>query len=721
MTKPKVIAIIQARMGSTRFPGKMLHLLAGKPLVHHVLDRVRKAHHVDDVILATSDHCNNLPLIEEVKKKGFNYFVGSENDVLDRYYQCAKRFGADVIVRITGDCPLIDPEIIDKTIELFNENHADYASNGNPDTFPDGMDFDMFTFQSLEKAWNEAKLHSEREHVTPYIWKNKNLFKQVHLHHHEDLSNLRFTVDEKEDLTFLNELLLRTDCADPKLHELVHTIRTYPELMMINNMFARNEGYAKSLREDAICKETHNENNSNNNNNNIQNTNNANTHNSLPKIHIGKSQQLYEKAKKLIPGGTQLLSKRPELFLPHLWPAYYEKAKGCSVWDLDGNEYLDLCYMGIGTSILGYADDDVDVAVKSAIDRSTKSTLNCPEEVELAEVLCDLHPWAENVRFARTGGEAVAIAVRIARAKTGKDIILFCGYHGWHDWYISTNLASDTSLDGHLLPGLEPKGVPRSLQGTSIPFHYNDIDEFVRLVQTYQGKIAAVVMEPLRGCYPQPGFLEKIRHVTQEHNIVLVFDEVSSGFRLTLGGAHLNLGVNPDVAVFAKAMGNGYPIAAIIGKRIIMEAAQESFISSSFWTERIGFTAALATIAKLKENNIPSHLNIMGKKVQDGWKCLAEKYGLKISVVGIYPLSSFSFLYEKPLVLKTLFTQIMLQKGFLATTAYFASYAHKDEHITKYLSAVDEAFNFIANAVTEGNPKKYLQGPVCHSGFARLT
>ncbi|MBT5924858.1 aminotransferase class III-fold pyridoxal phosphate-dependent enzyme, partial [Candidatus Woesearchaeota archaeon] len=294
-------------------------------------------------------------------------------------------------------------------------------------------------------------------------------------------------------------------------------------------------------------------------------------------------------------------------------------------------------------------------------------------------------------------------------------------YHGWHDWYIATNLADDAALDGHLLPGLEPRGVPRALQGTAVPFHYNDIDEFLQLVQKHQGNIAAVVMEPLRGRYPAPGFLEKIRAVTKEQSIVLVFDEVSSGFRLALGGAHLNLGINPDVAVFAKAMGNGYPIAAIIGTRNVMEAAQGSFISSSFWTERIGFTAALATIKKLEENNVASHLKQNGKQVQEGWAMLAEKYGIKIKVSGIYPLSSFSFEYDNPLVLKTLFTQLMLEKGFLATTAYFASYAHKEDHITQYLRAVDDTFSFISKAISEGNPDKYLKGPVCHSGFKRLT
>ena len=435
---------------------------------------------------------------------------------------------------------------------------------------------------------------------------------------------------------------------------------------------------------------------------------------------MGLSQDLYKKAKKLIPGGTQLLSKRPEMFLPDFWTAYYEKAKGCRVWDLDGNKYTDMSYMGIGACILGYADKDVDSAVKTAVDKGSMCTLNCPEEVELAELLCKLHPWAEMVRYARTGGEAMAIAVRIARAKTGKDLILFCGYHGWHDWYLSANLADNKALDGHLLPGLKPKGVPRVLKNSAIPFNYNDIKGFLNLVDKYKNKIGTVVMEPLRNYYPEKGFLETIREMTEKLKIVLIFDEITSGWRLNLGGAHLKLGVNPDIAVFGKGISNGYPMAAIIGKSEVMEVAQETFISSTYWTERIGPVAALATIRKLKERDVPSHLINIGKKIQNGWRESAEKNRLKISVSGIYPLGHFSFNYEDPLILKTLFTQLMLERGFLATDSFYASYAHREKNVEKYLEVVDEVFEFIARAIKENKVKKYLKGPICHSGFRRL-
>ena len=370
-------------------------------------------------------------------------------------------------------------------------------------------------------------------------------------------------------------------------------------------------------------------------------------------INIGKSQQLYQKAKKLIPGGTQLLSKRPEMFLPDYWPAYYSKAKGCVIWDLDGKKYFDLAYMGLGACVLGYQDRDVDRAVINAIKLGNETTLNAPEEVELAELLIKLHPWAQMARYARSGGEAMAIAVRIARAATEKDIILFCGYHGWHDWYLAANLAEDTALDGHLLPGLKPRGVPRGLLGTAIPFIYNNTEEFKRLFAKYHNKLAAVVMEPIRNHSPQPEFLETIREQTNKMKIPLIFDEITSGFRLAVGGAHLKLGINPDIAVFAKGMSNGYPMAAVIGQKRFMEYTQESFISSTNWTDRIGPTAALATIRKYKTKQVPKYLEKIGKTVQDGWKQLQQTYKLKLQISGIYPLGHFSFEYENAQAVKT--------------------------------------------------------------------
>ena len=436
---------------------------------------------------------------------------------------------------------------------------------------------------------------------------------------------------------------------------------------------------------------------------------------------MGKSQELYKKAKTLIPGGTQLLSKRPEMFAPNIWPSYYSKAKGCEVWDLDGKKYKDFSYMGIGANILGYADEDVNRVVKGAIDASNMCTLNAPEEVELADKLCEIHPWADMVRYAKSGGESATIAIRIARASTKKDIVLFCGYHGWHDWYLASNLGDENNLEGHLLPGLSPLGVPKGLKGTSFPFTYNDKKAFDELIEKYDGKIATVIMEPLRNIYPKEDFLEHIRKVTKEKNIILIFDEISAGFRLCLGGSHLKFGVNPDIALFGKALSNGYPMAAIIGTKEVMQSAQDSFISSTYWTERTGLVAAIETIKKHKKLEVEKVLDTNGTMVQNGWKKLANKHNLKISIMGIKPLSYFAFEYDNDKEIKTLFIQEMLKHSFLSTTGYYASYAHKEDDIKEYLVAVDKVFELISNAFKNDTIEELLEDEICHAGFRRLT
>jgi glutamate-1-semialdehyde 2,1-aminomutase len=433
------------------------------------------------------------------------------------------------------------------------------------------------------------------------------------------------------------------------------------------------------------------------------------------------SQRLYAKAKRLIPGGTQLLSKRPEMLLPNLWPCYYSRAKGAKIWDIDGNEFLDMGYSGIGACILGYANSVVDRAVRKAITSGTMATLNCPEEVELAELLVALHPWSEMVRYTRSGGEAMAVAVRIARAATGRDKVAFCGYHGWHDWYLAANLAENSNLDGHLLPGLSPTGVPRQLQGTVFPFQYNKADELDQLTREHRHELAAIVMEPVRNHNPAPDFLEQVRAIASRENAVLIFDEITAGWRLTTGGSHLTFGVNPDVAVFAKGMSNGYPMGAIVGIRPVMEAAQNSFISSTYWTERTGPAAALATIREHKDNEVAEHLVALGTLIQSGWKRLACKYNLPLEVSGIAPLSHFSFAREDHQAIRTLFSQLMLERGILATNAFYAMHAHSRNDVSCYLEAVEPVFEALSQAIGEHTLDRMLKGPVAHSGFRRLT
>ena len=432
-------------------------------------------------------------------------------------------------------------------------------------------------------------------------------------------------------------------------------------------------------------------------------------------------QKLYNRAKELIPGGTQLLTKRPERFLPDHWPSYYAKAKGAEVWDLDGNKYLDMSYNGVGSCILGHADPDVNAAVHAAIDAGSMSTLNCHEEVELAELLCEIHPWASMARYARSGGEAMAIAVRIARASTGREIVAFCGYHGWQDWYIAANLADDSALDGHLLPGLSPSGIPRGLKGTALPFHYNGADELRQIVEAHPGEIGAIVMEPVRFTDPEPGFLETVRKIADDIGAVLIFDEITIAFRHNTGGVHLLHGVEPDIAVFAKAISNGFPMSVILGRDSVMQAAQDTFISSTYWTERIGPTAALATVRKHRDQQVPIHLKAIGSLVQQGWKDAAAAADLEIQVSGIPALSHFEFEYPNVLAVRPLFIQMMLSKGFLASDVFYATYAHTNEQVDRYLTAVGDVFQQISKAIVRENVEAELWGPIAHTGFHRLT
>jgi len=429
---------------------------------------------------------------------------------------------------------------------------------------------------------------------------------------------------------------------------------------------------------------------------------------------------LWKKAKKIIPGGGGLRSKYAELFLPDGWPSYYVKAKGIKVWDLDENAFKDFSIFGIGSCVLGYADSDVNKKVINAIKQGSMSTLNCPEEVELAQILLKMHPWAHMVRFARCGGEAMAIAVRIARAYTGKDTIAFCGYHGWHDWYISANIGDNSNLDGHLLPGLDPAGVPRCLRGTSVPFNYNKIDELLKI--TRENKLAAIVMEPVRSTWPENDFLHKVREIAEKNNAVLIFDEITSGFRMTVGGVHTILNVQPDIVVYAKAISNGFPMAAIVGKGMIMDVAtSKSFISSTYWTERIGPVAAMATIKKMKEKNVPQHLIHIGNKITELWLKSAKDNGIKIKISGIPPLTTFSFDYgSDSQAIQTFFTGEMLKAGYLAYKSVYVSYAHKEKDVNRYISELDRVFGRIGCLIKKGNIQRILKGNVAREGFKRL-
>lgn len=438
-------------------------------------------------------------------------------------------------------------------------------------------------------------------------------------------------------------------------------------------------------------------------------------------VNESKTEALYRHAKRRIPGGTQLLSKRPEMFAPDVWPAYYREARGCEVWDLDGRHYFDMTHNGVGACLLGYADPDVTRAVTQRIAQGSMCTLNAPEEVALADRLCAIHPWAGQVRFARCGGETCAIAVRIARATTDRSVVAVCGYHGWQDWYLAANLGADDALRGHLLPGLAPLGVPRELRGTAVAFNYGDRAAFDAMLAAEGGRLAAVIMEPCRYQDPEPGYLEYIRDKVHGAGALLIFDEITIGWRLCHGGSHLRFGVNPDIAVFAKALGNGHPIGAVIGTEQAMEGTQGSFISSTYWTEAVGPAAALATLRKLEESNVTEHVARIGESVKEVWRSAGSRHGLPVAVADGYPcLAHFAFAHEQANDMKTAFTTRMLAHGFLAGTAIYPTLGHTEAVVSDYAEAVDAVFAEIADSVDKGRVADLLEGPAAHQGFRRL-
>ncbi len=673
----KIVAIVQARMGSTRLPNKVMKPILGTPMIGILLERLSRASNIEQIILATTDDIRCDPLVEYVTELGYEIYRGSEQDVLDRFYQASKLVNADIIVRITGDCPLIDSDLVDAVITTFKESNVDYVSNISPPTYPDGLDTEVFSFKALDAAWKQANEHQQREHVTPFIRESKQFTHQNYTND-TDESGLRWTVDDSADFEVIQKVFAH---FQPRKNfswtEVLALSNEHPEYFMANEHLTRNEGAQQ-----------------------------------------GTGQKLWRRAKRVIPGGNMLLSKRAEMFLPEQWPAYYSKSKGCYVWDLDGRKYIDMSIMGIGTNILGYGHPEIDEAVVKTVAAGNMSTFNCPEEVYLAERLVELHPWADMVRFARSGGEANAISIRIARAASGKDKVAICGYHGWHDWYLAANLGSDENLAGHLLPGLEPKGVPQNLQGSVLPFRYNNIQELESLVRDHD--IGVIKMEVSRNQGPEDNFLHKVRKLATDNNIVLIFDECTSGFRQTFGGLHKLYGVEPDLAIFGKALGNGYAITATIGRREVMEAAQSSFISSTFWTERIGPSAALKTLEVMEREKSWEIISETGKLVAKRWKLLSEKYDVKINVGGLPALISFTFEGPNSLAYKTLLTQEMLAKGYLASTNLYVCTEHSHEIVNNYFDALEPIFSLMQECENGRDVYSLLKGPVCHSSFKRL-
>ena len=488
----------------------------------------------------------------------------------------------------------------------------------------------------------------EEEHVTPWIKANCGSIEYYSAD--DNYHDFRITLDEKVDLEVIKAIA--EYFKDEKLYswkDIVFFLSSNPSIREKNLFILRNEGSKMST-----------------------------------------GQKLWRRAKKVIPTGNHLLSKNSDYILPEIWPSYFIKSKGCEVWDLDNNLYKDVSFMGVGTNSLGYSNPAIDQEVKKAINMGNMSSLNSPEEVYLAEKLIELHPHFDQVRFARTGGEANAIAIRLARAASGKDRVAICGYHGWHDWYLATNIVGTDRLNAHLLDGLLPNGVPKALLNSTVGFKYGDKAEFLKIIAD-----------------------EKI-------GVVLIFDECSTGFRSAFGGMHLNYDIKPDLAMFGKALGNGYAITAVLGIESIMNEAANTFISSTFWTERIGFVAGLATLAEMEKTKSWIDISRKGEFIQQNWKKIAKELNLPIEVGGFPAISNFKFSSGDNLACKTFITQEMLKKGYLASTIFYVSTAHDEKLLEKYFEELTEVLTSLKEIIREGNISMKLDGPIVKTGFGRL-
>jgi len=674
-------------MGSTRLPNKALLQIAGRPMLWHVIHRARHAHLVDEVIIATTVNVVDQAITRFAQAHNIPVFQGSEEDVLDRFYQAARTYRAEIIVRITADCPLIDPCVVDKVVDAFLKGSYDYVSNTLRYTYPDGLDTEVFSFAALERAWREAQLPTEREHVTPYM-RTSGHFCIAGVENGVDLSHYqyRWTVDDAQDLEFVQAVyakLYHTDEEVFHMADVLKTLKQHPDLAQTNAGTITNEGYYRSLlNEPPIPVKDRN---------------------------LTQSQRMKQRAQQLIPSCTQTFSKGPTQFVQGVAPVFLQRGQGSHVWDVDGNEYIDYP-MALGPIILGHNDLTVNEAVQQQMAQGISFSLPHPLEVKLAELLVNTIPCAEMVRFGKNGSDATAGAVRVARACTGRDVIACCGYHGWQDWYIGATTRN--------------RGVPQAVRDLTFSFEYNNIATLERIFAEHPDQVAAVIMEPIGVVEPQQGFLEQVKELTHRHGALLIFDEVVTGFRFALGGAQEYFNVVPDMACFGKAMANGWPISAIVGRREIMKLFDEVFFSFTFGGEALSLAASIATIHEIKSKNVIAHLWEQGRRLKDGYNVLAKEYGLSdyTRCIGLPPHTVISFSDrsgKESLAMKSLFQQECLKRGILFLGLQNICFSHNEADIDDTLRVYRTAMEILAQAVEQGTVESQLEGEPVQPVFRR--
>ena len=685
-TKPKTVAIIQARVNSTRLPRKIFADLAGRPMLWQVVDRVRRATLVHEVVVATTTNPADDAVVEYCERESIPVFRGSEEDVLDRFYQTATSQKADVVVRLTADCPFADPEVIDQTIAAFhNYPNCEYATNVLRYTFPEGLDVEVCSYSALERSWKESTNPADREHVTLYMHQSGRFRTAPNVEHVPDLSGRGYvwSVDTNEGLAFARAVFEEFGEYDFRLDDLMRLIEQKPELLHMNQETVINGGLYRDLAKDPP----------------------------IPVIErkLDASKALLERAAKIIPTRSQTFSKAPTQFVQGVAPNFIARGQGCHVWDVDGNEYIDYA-MALAPVVLGHADPDVCDAVNEEMRRGTAFSLPHPLEVEVAEMLVEMIPCAEMVRFGKNGSDATAGALRVARAFTGRDVVAMCGYHGWQDWCIA--------------PTTRNKGIPQAVRDLTKTFNYNDIASLENIFAENPGKVAAVILEATGIVAPKPGFLEAVKEVAHKNGAVLVFDEIVTGFRWANGGAQQFFGVTPDLGCFGKAMGNGFPIAAVVGRRDIMEWMDEVFFSFTFGGETAALAASKAVLTKFKTQPVIEHIWNQGKRIQDGYNVLAQTYGIEkfTECIGYSPRTVSVFRDENgadSLIHKSLFQQECLKRGILFTGGHNLSLSHTAADVSHTLRVYRSAMEILAEAIRAGDASGRLEGPPIQPVFRK--
>jgi glutamate-1-semialdehyde 2,1-aminomutase/spore coat polysaccharide biosynthesis protein SpsF len=681
----KVVAIVQARMSASRLPGKVLLDIAGQPMLVRVVDRVKAAKGVDAVVVATSDKRADDAVAKLCQERGIAFFRGNETDVLDRFHRAAEANHATAVVRITADCPLMDPAVIDKVIARYAKGDCDYATNVLRYTYPDGLDVEVFSAAALARAHREATDAAHREHVTVYI-RTTGKFRVEGVENEVDLSkkDYRWTVDEPRDLDFVRGVYERLGADKPfGMNDVLALLEREPGLLKSNEGTMKNEGYYTSLAKGPALEPT--------------------------KRSLGKSREWLERSAKVIPTCAQTFSKGPNQFVKGVSPTFLQRAKGSHVWDVDGNEYIDYVN-GLGPTILGNDDPVVTEAVVRQVREGVTFSLPHPLEVELAELLCQVIPCAEMARFGKNGSDVTAGAVRVARAFTKREKVACCGYHGWQDWFIGTTTRN--------------LGVPRSTQELTKTFNYNDLPSLERVFEQNKGEIACVIMEPIGVVDPEPGFLQGVQDLCKKNGALLVFDEVVTGFRVHLGGAQSLYGVTPDLACFGKAMGNGYPIAALVGRRDVMKIVDDIFFSFTFGGDVLGIAASIATIKEMQKKPVIEHLYAQGERLKDGYNALAKHYGLAdvTKCIGLPPHTVCTWA-DTPkadgLVLRSIVQQELVKRGVLFLVGHNTCYAHSNEDVEHTLRAHRSALEVLAKALDSKDPKAFLEGEPVQAVFRK--